>query len=237
MVFGSNQKGMRLRPPINALCGLAFLALTPSLSLVVNGKSSESAPIRQGDEVYIPLSALKAAGAEVIVKEGVLHVRFLPVTGGSNQITAVEGAANEWLFNGIWRVRILKTEPTVDPFDENKPGVAVTLEARNGTQKSISLFTTGAGNPELIDEGGVSLKVDEGAWQVKMLNKTLLPGEGVTATIAFYYPHGTAASATKAPGKLIVPIDTQNGLLRDTGLKYSVKAPSFRVSFKSDAGK
>lgn len=43
--------------------------------------------------------------------------------------------------------------------------------------------------------------------------------------------------SVSAPVKIIIPINSASGLLRDTGLKYAVKAPTLRVWLKTDAGK
>lgn len=223
-----------------SVTGLATLTLMlfmvlpqqPQSGLTINGKASVTAPIRQNGEVYVPLSALKAAGAQVTTSENKLSIRFLPYEGGSNQADAVEGNANEWLFNGIWRVRAIKVEPMTDPFDGNKPGYAVTLEVRNGAKKAVSMFATGAQMPQLVDVDGTALKVDEGAWQTRAQMKELLPGGSLTATIPFYYPHGTPKESVREPEKLVLLIDTKSGLLRDTGLKYATPSPAFRIWFK-----
>ncbi len=206
---------------------LLFLGLP--WTLLVNGKASSVAPIEQNGQLYIPLSALKAAGAQVSVQGHDARVQFLPYQGGANQVEGVEGLANTWLNNGVWRVRVLKVEPTTDPFDPQKPGYNVTLEARNASAKTASLFQTGVEFPQLFDADESVLKVDESAWQTRLQMKDLLQGSGLTATIPFYYPHGTAAEAVKAPLKLVLPISAGSGLLRDTGLKYAVKSPTFRI--------
>src|SRR5690349_14813795 len=89
-----------LRGISGTLYSFGALAFLPFWALMINGKTVQTAPIQQSDEVYIPLSALKAAGAQVTMTDGKLSIRFLPVTGGANQIDAIEGDRSEWLFNG-----------------------------------------------------------------------------------------------------------------------------------------
>ena len=179
--------------------------------------------------MYVSLSALQAAGAQVTRDGNQVRIQFLPYQGGTNQGDAVEGGVNTWLNNGLWRVRVLKVETLVDPFDAAKPGYAVTLEVRNATKRTLSLFQSGVDYPQLVDAGQTALKVDEGAWQTRLQMKDMIQGSGLTATIPFYYPHGTPPTSVSAPSKIIVPINTASGLLRDTGLKYAVKAPTLRI--------
>src|SRR5579871_596051 len=108
------------------LCGFAWFLALPG-SLLINGKSNPTALIEQNGELYVSLSALKAAGAQVTHAGDLISLQFLPYQGGANQADAVEGGMNAWLNNGIWRVRVLKVDPTVDPFDAAKPGYRVTL--------------------------------------------------------------------------------------------------------------
>ena len=214
-------------------CSLLLLFALP-WSFLVNGKSGSLPPIEHNGELYVPVSALKAAGAQVSMQGHEVRIQFLPYQGGANQMEGVEGPANTWLNNGVWRTRVLKVEPTVDPFDANKPGYMVTLEMRNASTKSVSPFITGVEYPQLFDAGEVALKVDEGAWQTRLQMKEMLQGGGITATIPFYYPHGTPSGDVKPATKLVIPINTGSGLLRDTGLKYATKAPAFRIRLQSE---
>jgi hypothetical protein len=216
------------------LYGFAWFLALPG-ALLINGKPSTMPVIEKNGELYVSLSALKMAGMQVTHDGNRVSIQFLPYQGGASQADAVEGGPNAWLNNGIWRMRVLKVEPTVDPFDPAKPGYNVTMEARNAVTKTLTMFQTGVKNPQLVDENGAELKVDEGAWQTRLQMKEMLQGGGLTATIAFYYPHGTPAADVKSPAKLVLPIDTANGLLRDTGLKYAVKSPTLRIWLKPDA--
>ena len=213
-------------------CSL-FLIVALPWSCLVNGRAGTNAPIEQNGELYVPLSALKAAGAQVSIQGREVHIQFLPYQGGANQLEGVEGPVNTWLNNGLWRVRVLKVEAVTDPFDTSRQGYNVTLEMRNASTKTLSPFQTGVQFPQLFDAGEVALKVDEGAWQTRLQMKEMLQGGGITTTIAFYYPHGTPAVEVKPAAKLILPINMGSGLLRDTGLKYAAKSPAFRVKLTS----
>jgi hypothetical protein len=229
--FFSRRKSRRRS---SLLCGFVWFLALPG-SLLINGKLNPEALLEHNGELYVSVSALKSAGAQVTHVGGQISIQFLPYQGGANQADAVEGGMNAWLNNGIWRVRVLKVEATVDPFDAAKPGYNVTLEVRNATTKTLTMFQTGVKNPEMSAEDGATLKVDEGAWQVRAQMQELIRGAGLTATIAFYYPHGTPATDMKAPLKFVLPIVKTDGLLRDTGLKYAVSAPTLRIWLKPEA--
>ena len=85
-----------------------------------------------GGKTYVPLSALQSLGIQVSTGSGVTSltggkaVAAAPGTttaastpnngaGGANQKASVTGCVNEWLFNGVWRMRVTKVEPVTDP--------------------------------------------------------------------------------------------------------------------------
>lgn len=200
-----------------------------ALALFVNGKASSAAPLVHDREVYVPVSALKAGGAQVTVDGKAVRIQFLPVTGGTYQTDAVEGRMKEWLFNGIWRVRVLDVESIVDPYNPQRPGWGVTFEIANGAGKATSQFVTGLKYPELFDVKEKKLAIDENDWQTASWFKELPPGGAVKHTAKFYYPSGTPAEAVAAPAKVLVRVDVNDGNLRGSGLKYNVKSPSLRI--------
>lgn len=218
---------------IFALAALALFAYSAqsaqnALFLFINGKLSKLSPITQDNETYVPVSALKAAGAEVSTSGAEVRIRFEPVKGGTYQTDAVEGRKNEWVFNGIWRVRILDIQPIVDQFNPQRPGWGVTFEFANGSKKAASQFVTGVKYPDLFDTDENKLTIDENDWQTGSWFKELPPGGQVKHTAKFYYPSGTPSNAVRQPGKVLILIDTNDGNFRGTGLKYSSKNPSLR---------
>src|SRR5262249_44356633 len=76
------------------------------LSISINGKSVPGKTIVVKGQTYVPLSSLKAAGATTSVSGDTLSIGLGPA-GGANQLGGLEGKLNEWLFNGIWRFRVL----------------------------------------------------------------------------------------------------------------------------------
>ncbi|MFN8609744.1 MAG: hypothetical protein U0931_19550 [Vulcanimicrobiota bacterium] len=200
--------------------------------LFINGKPAANGLLQHQGKAWVCLDDLKAGGAQVSQTSEGLTIRFRPEEGGAQQITAVEGRSGEWLFNGIWRLQAGRPALIRKPFsgEPGTPGWGIELEIRNGATKEVSLQQTGVQLPTLALRHGTVLKADEGDWQ-QVCFRTLLPGATVKHQVKFYFPHGTPDSAAEPGQRLVVPIDTNFGLLRDTGLRYSAPAPSFRVSF------
>lgn len=156
-----------------------------------------------------------------------------PISGGSNQRAAVEGCMNKWLFNGVWRLRLLSVDPGASYNDGSQTtGVGVKIQLRNGTHKDLSPDQTGLAD---INGRGIVLGYnDDNTEDVvgsgtglteQLLDKTMPPGGGVTMTL--YFPYGPDKSAK--PAKLIIPVD-QHSEHNIAHAKYSVKDPSFRVN-------
>src|SRR5213593_3755702 len=80
-----------------------------SLKLTINGKAATPDPIAVNGKIYIPLDALKSAGIAAQVGGGkvALTIPHGSAAGGSGQQAAVEGSGSDWLFNGVWRFRVL----------------------------------------------------------------------------------------------------------------------------------
>src|SRR5579864_6471867 len=108
--------------------------------------------------------------------------------GGSHQISALEGCMNQWLFNGVWRVRVTKLEPVTRDIT-NVPGYGVTIEVRNGSHATTSMAYSGvSGSGTLALNDGSTLQQDtdeEIAWHQDFY-KDLLPGAGFHFMLKFY---------------------------------------------------
>jgi len=69
-----------------------------------------------------------------------MHIRTLAAAsptpaGGANQRASVEGCIGQTLFNGLWRLTVLKSEPTTNPDDSDYKNWGVTIELRNGKKR------------------------------------------------------------------------------------------------------
>lgn len=155
-----------------------------------------------------------------------------PIAGGSNQRAAVQGCMNKWLFNGVWRLRVLSVDPAASYNDGSQvTGVGVKVQLRNGTHKDLSPDQSGLSD---INGRGIVLGYNDDNTEdavgsgtgltEQLLDKTMPPGGGATVTL--YFPYGP--DKTAKPAKLIVPVD-QKSEHNTAHVKYSVKDPSFRV--------
>ncbi|RMG26372.1 MAG: hypothetical protein D6724_01925 [Armatimonadetes bacterium] len=203
-----------------ALAAIAF-GFTRELTLTVNGKPCSPKPIEQGGEIFVPLAALKAAGAEIAQNGDRVTVRFIPVPGAT-QVDAVEGGLDEWLTNGVWRLKVSnpRREGSIYRLD---------VEIRNATKVALSLaVTTGVQLPELFSTDGgkmESLPKSDTAWG-QIASPEIPPGASVQRTLEFKLKPG------QTPAKLLVRFElrpTQETLMKKKGVAFASKAINFRV--------
>ncbi|MCX7782315.1 MAG: hypothetical protein N2318_01575 [Meiothermus sp.] len=202
---------------------LSTIALAQSLQktyrLLINGKAASGQAVVVGGKTYVSLEALKAAGVRASLSGTTLSLT-LPsapvVQGGANQNAAVEGCLNEWLFNGLWRFRVMSVQPSTDP-----PGWKATFEVRNGSKADgIALAGTGWGGMRIVLNDGNAVEAQSDAVDIR--DQGFLQGAGKSITIAF-----PSEETGKTPAKLFLLLDPRG--LAGTTLRYSVADPSFRV--------
>src|ERR1700693_480607 len=149
-----------------------------------------------------------------------------PVVGGAFQRSSVEGCAKEFLFNGVWRIKVLSV-------DTSAPGaVAIKLQVRNGSKTDHSLAqSTGFGGPQgdlidLVFSDDNTATMDKADAFVPYNNaiafKHVPVGGGVIGPLTFAAPK----DAGHKPVKLLIGYNTK---LHVEHAHYSVKDPSFRV--------
>jgi hypothetical protein len=209
------------RQIVLGLLALGSIALAQSISyrLSINGRSYSSTAIVVRGETYVPLKVLQASGVRSSLAGGVLTLT-LPGTqaaGGANQVAALEGCINEWLFNGIWRIRV--TDPQVMTGDRN--GMSFRFEFRNGTKK-------GGFAPSGTGFRGIQMALDDGttvgAVNVnEVSDPPYLQGGSHAQTIEFFWE-----DTARTPTKLIVLFDPNDDYYKLGDVKFSVPDPSLR---------
>lgn len=219
---------------VSLATGIAVAAST-SYTLTINGKPAAARAIVVDGRTYVPLAALQAAGATSRLAAGTLALTLPGAPGGANGRVSVEGCLGEFLFNGVWRLRVNKVEPARQPGsgDPGIPGWAVAVELRNGTTRTLSPSKTG------IDAGGrgISLATDDGNtlslragsdW-VDFASKAIPQGAAGIHRMGFFYP--VADAAPRKPTKLLLEINTDElrNWTETRDLRYGVPNPSFRV--------
>ena len=208
-----------------ALAAVSAVALAaPAVgktSVSMGGKPVPLSSVVVGGRTYVSLAELQAA---------------LGAAGGSNPLASAEGCMNQWLFDGVWRLRATKTEFKPNAKNGTFWGWILTVELRNGTQNLLSMYHAGL-------EKGVSLALQDGNTLglgrnsaspplafADNLFKDLPSGAGVVMPLWFYGPDGATDEQVQAnpPAKLLVPIDLKAQTYHNLKLPYS-SSPNFRV--------
>ena len=146
------------------------------------------------------------------------------IAGGSYQKASVEGCMNQWLFNGVWRLRVTGVEPITDG---SWTGYGVNVQLRNGTHGTIELGNTGVGgrgqNVQLLTSDGNAMTLNELAYQ-QLGYRDVVQGGTLNGQLKYHFPAG--ADTTVKPQKFILQIDPHDS----TKAHYSMTDPSFRVN-------
>lgn len=199
---------------------LALLTLSPALAapvtLTLNGESTTLNTTVVGGVTYLKLSDLKAA---------------LAAQGGANAKASLEGCVNEWLFNGIWRLRVTKVQRVQDR--DYGEGWGVTVEIKNGAPQTLQMSDAG-----IEYNGAVNLAFADGnswarswrsGWQTKTYAK-MQQGTGTLYEFALF-PEAKMDAATASasrPQKFLFEV---TGEKRDiVKANFTVPDPSFRVN-------
>ncbi|GAA4022894.1 hypothetical protein GCM10022631_41810 [Deinococcus rubellus] len=233
---------------ITSILTLGLLVPASAQTLILNGKVSTDKTVVVGGKTYVPLSALPGLGIQVSTGSGVTSLSSgkagavttsTPPTanngaGGANQKASVSGCINEWLFNGIWRMRVTKVQPIKDEGGYNYgSGWGISVEMKNGTAQTIRLADTG-----IVYNGAMNLAFADGdswakdtrdGWQDKTYAK-LPQGSGFLYTFRMYPDVKTADAdvLAKPPQKfLLEDLKKVDPDLKNVG--FTVPDPSFRV--------
>ena len=219
-----NQKPVLFVTLLGLVTVAAATLITAPMTLVINGKSVAGKTATIDGATYVPLSALKAAGATADVRGTVLNISF-PPAGGANQVGAQEGGINDWLFDGVWRFRVTG----VAPNDDGRPGWKVNVELRNGTTiDNLALDGSGFDSLSLVMADSNSLSPYN---IVDIKSKGVGQGGTINVAMIFYDDDG----AGRKPEKLILrmqPDSDTKGFLKRQGAAYTTADPSFRVNLK-----
>jgi len=199
------------------------------LNLLLNGRPSSAKAIVVGGQSYVPVSALRELGITVSLSGNTLSLSS-QAPGGAGQRASLEGCLNEWLFNGIWRARATKVE-RAELEGVGLPSWNVTLEVRNGTNKTLQPWRAGwkdTSSLTLVFADGSTDTMDTGAEGRNYNDKiyhAAIP-QGATAISTLYF----LSDRTDPPTKLLIEMDPEAPRKdKEYNLAFSVPNPSLRI--------
>lgn len=197
--------------------GVAWAAA--GLKIVINGKQVDGEVLKVDGKMYVPVSALKAAGCGVTYDDKSLSINF--AAGGANQQNGVEGSIGDWLFDGIWRLQVKSIDRQTDA--DGTGGWKLVVEIRNGTKfDGYSPGGTGWQGATLVLADGTSVPSRSDSPDLR--DQGLNQGAGNTQSLYF------DTDSSSQPDRFILRFDPKG--LEGTPLKFTVADPSFRVSLK-----
>lgn len=188
----------------------------------INGKETKEVLV-SNNKVYVSVSALREAGAVVSQSGGRLDIQFEPLRGRL-QGDMIEGRIGEWLSNGTWRVRVSKVEPAQNPFGRGQ-GFTATVEFRNLTPNTISLFGSGLEKVLLLDDAGNQLSCADNSFQQKY--RSMVRADGFTAELKFGDPNNQLSELGQ-PDKLLVQFRSSGGKPALRGFRIFLKEPTMQ---------
>ena len=159
--------------------------------------------------------------------------------GGSNQVAATDGCLNQWMSNGIWKMRVTAIGPNpVGAAPKDQFGWLVTQTWVNATNRGIltdglndqgtKFVQTHVTDEFLVTQSGNNASSANAVGGLRLTNKPGYdwpPGSDYTFSQLFVW---SPFDATDAPVRLLVTFDdkTQNAL---PGLPHYKKPADFRI--------
>lgn len=203
-------------------------------SITVNGKAYSTSAQVIGGQTYIPLSVLDGLGIPYKMTGGKLVIGGpQAVAGGANERPSLAGCRNEWLFNGVWRVKVGQVVRIQK--DADTPGWGVGIEVRNGSKVTIlgidAGWSSGGDGVQLAFPDATTLNADDMDIQKLTVSNSFPQGGVALHQLKFYAPFGTAAGSLKTPSKLLIQINPKGiGFTAgQNGVAFNTPTPSFRV--------
>jgi hypothetical protein len=160
--------------------------------------------------------------------------------GGANQKAATQGCRNQWLFNGIWRMKVDSVAALSDPSMVGWYGWGVTVEVRNGTTRDdYTLAYTGLTDLDLAFADASTLSITgtaagHGSWAT--FSSHIFPqASSYKQQLAFWYPVNTKHSDVQKPVKFLALFDPKvqayhAGTFHEPN--FTTPTPSFRVDLR-----
>jgi hypothetical protein len=152
--------------------------------------------------------------------------------GGSFEIPAIQGCMNQWMSNGLWRVRATAIAPYVEPGGP-QVGWTVTEEWASLASKTISADATNITIQQLVLGNGDTLLSDAGVISSGSFEKLLGHTFAPSSSFSFQQPFlQIPFDAVDKPVKFIVTFDAATEKLAAYKPQYKVNPPNFRIDLE-----
>lgn len=152
--------------------------------------------------------------------------------GGSFEIPAKQGCMNQWMSNGLWRVRATAIAPYGDP-GAPQIGWKMTEEWTSLARQTIVAYDTNIGIQQLVLGNGDTLLSDAGVIAsgafVQFSQHSFAPGSSFTYQQPFLQ---IPFDSVDKPVKLIVTFDSATEKKMANRPQYKVDPPNFRINLE-----
>jgi len=154
--------------------------------------------------------------------------------GGAMQMAATSGCMNQWMSNGVWRVRATAVAPDMGN-DNSGPqiGWMITQEWTNLTKRPIAPGDTAVTDQQLVLANGDTVASTNSAGTSlnfqQLTYHTFPPGGSFTYQQRF---RSAPFDATNKPVRLLVTFDAKAEKERTTHPQFTGSTPNFRISFE-----
>jgi len=149
--------------------------------------------------------------------------------GGSFEIPAAQGCMNQWMSNGLWRMRATAIAPNTDGSTQN--GWKITEDWTSLAHQSIAAGDTNISVQQLVLGNGDTLESDAGVISTgsfgQLVTHIFAPGGSFTYQQQFLQ----IPFSPDKPVKLIVTFDDATEKKITYRPQYKVTPPNFRISF------
>jgi len=153
--------------------------------------------------------------------------------GGATQMAATSGCLNQWMSNGVWRMRATAVAPDMGNDNAVQIGWMVTQDWTNLTQRSLVPSDTAITDQQLVLANGDTVASSNSAGTTmnfgQLATRTFAPGASFTYQQRF---RGSPFDAANKPTGLLVTFDAKAEKQRTHNPQYTGSTPNFRISFE-----
>ena len=174
----------------------------------------------------------------VLLLLGALASANTPIVANADaQLPAArEGCLNQWMFNGIWRVRVTKVEPLAADTG-NQIGWLVTEQWRNGTTRTWGPVDTFAKDQTLVLANGAVITAAEttiGTLSAQDVVYHSFPPSAQYTHQQKFIAAGTFDPSNK-PASVVITFDAVGHATRKELPQYTVSPANYRIKFDCTA--